>query len=259
MIYVVTAILDMWDNLRPPLAHAEDNVRYLCFTNSPVQPACPPWEFRPCPDVGIASRSSRVPKILPHLCLPSDADYSIWHDGNFQLQKPARQIVGELLRFDDWAAHRHPARDCVYKEAAVLLSERIGTPELVQAQIDRYRAMQYPAHVGLWANGFIVRRHTGMVERLNERWWKLFAEGCERDQLSFPVARHLENVPLNGGGINHGIGDDIFHSPYVRFNWHAAWREQQDNPSYWPQRDRLRAQTKMLADVSGAKLKVMEY
>ena len=258
MICVYTANLDLWDNLRPPLVQPEDGVRYICFTNSPLQAAVSPWEFRPCPDLGNASRSSRVPKILPHLCLP-EYDYSIWHDANFQLRVPARQVIGELLRFDDWCAHRHPARDCVYAEAEILLKEKIGTPALVQTQIDHYREIGYPAHHGLWANGFIVRRHTPKTARLNEKWWELFAAGCERDQLSFPVARLLSGTPLDGGGVNHGLTRDIFNSPYVKYNWHAAWRDREDNPSYQPQRDRLNAQTRRLAEVSGARLKVQEY
>ena len=258
-IVVYTAILDLWDNLRPPLVQPEDGVRYICFTNSPLQPAVAPWEFRPCPDVGLASRSSRVPKILPHLCLPDDTDYSIWHDGNFQLRRPARQTIGELLRFDDWCAHRHPARDCVYAEAEILLREKIGTPDLVRAQIDRYRADRLPEHFGLWANGFIVRRHTPATARLNELWWEYFAAGCERDQLAFPRALWHSGMPRNGGGINHGLVDDVFHSPYIKFNWHAAWRDKDDNPSYWPERERLRARTENLAALTGAQLKVQKY
>lgn len=248
LIYVCTSIIGGFDNLRPPMVPAEDGVRWICFTDLPFQPPVPPWEFRPAVDVGHPARTSRVPKILPHLMLPPDADYSIWHDANFRLYIPPRQIIGELLRFDDWCAHRHPARDCIYDEAAILLKEGIGTREAVESQIARYRAAHYPAHNGLWANGLIVRRHTPEVAALNEHWWELFAAGCERDQISFPVAKQQCPVRFNNGLLNN-----IFQSPYMKFNWHAAWRDKEDNPSYWTERDRLREQAAKLEAVTGAR------
>ena len=254
MIYVVTACSGGFDNLRAPLAPQTDGVRWICFTDLPFIPSVEPWEFRPLPALPNPARASRIPKILPHLMLPEDAEYSIWHDANFQLRLAPREIIGQLLRFDDWCAHRHPARDCVYKEAEVLLKEKIGTPELVRSQIARYQAEGYPRSNGLWANGMIVRRHNPEVAALNEYWWKLYEEGCERDQLSFPVARWWRPVKFNNGLLN-----DIYSSPFVKFNWHAAWRENQDNPSYWPERDRLRAQARKLEAVTGALISYPEY
>jgi alkaline ceramidase TOD1/glycosyltransferase MUCI70-like protein len=253
VIYVITACCGVWDNLRAPLAPQTDGVRWLCFTDEPFIPAVAPWEFRPLPAHPGAARCSRIPKILPHLMLPDDAEYSIWHDANFQLRLAPRDIISELLKVHDWAAHIHPARDCVYKEAEILLREKIGTPALVEAQVARYRAQGYPTINGLWANGMIVRRHTPQVARVNELWWKLFAEGCERDQLSFPVARMAEGL------TTERILNDIYSSPYVKFNWHAAWKNNQDNPSYWPQRDRLRMKSRHLSTVIGTVVPYPEY
>ena len=114
MIYVYTCILGGFDNLRPPLVDPEPGVRFVCFTDCPVLPSVAPWEFRPVHRVYSAdmsgrtdmARTSRLPKILPHLMLPADADYSIWIDGNFQLRKPASEIINEELRTEDWAVHQ---------------------------------------------------------------------------------------------------------------------------------------------------------
>ncbi len=239
-IAVYTAIAQGFDNLRPPLV-IEPNVRYICFTDSPLLPDCAPWEFRPLVDIGHPARMSRVPKILPHLMLPESFDYSIWHDANFQLSMKPSEIVGTLLRNHDWAAHVHPARDCVYKEAEILLSEKIGTPGLVRAEIARYRLEGHPPCFGLYANGFIARRHTVAVEKVCELWWRLYAAGCERDQLSLPVAmRHLDFKIER-------ILNDIYQSPYMHYNWHAAWRDKGDNAAFWPSRKRVSERAAALA------------
>jgi hypothetical protein len=212
-----------------------------------VLPDVAPWEFRPIHRIeGSAARTSRLPKILPHLMLP-ECDYSIWHDANFQMLKSPTETVAKLLRTADWAAHKHPARDCIYDEATILLRENIGTPALVERQIERCReSFQHPKHWGLWANGLIVRRHNARTAALNERWWELFASGCERDQISFPVA--LRESGLSIETIRH---TDIFGSEFIKYNWHAAWKDREDNPVYWPERERIAARVQKLYEVAG--------
>jgi|HubBroStandDraft_4_1064222.scaffolds.fasta_scaffold03171_14 hypothetical protein len=266
-IIVYTCILGGFDSLRPPLVPPEPGVRFICFTDVPVLPDVPPWEFRPvhrvgdlcraCNGVEISnSRTSRVPKILPHLVLPADADYSIWLDGNLQLRKPASQIINEELRFEDWAAHRHPARGCVYEEADLLVRESTQkpaewpnlSPDGVRAEIGTYAAAGYPPNLGnLTANGMIIRRHTPAVAAVNETWWKLFAVGCGRDQLSFPVAAWQHGLKVNR--MPHYL--DIYCSPLVRFGWHAAWKDKPDNVVYRPERERIAARVAKLREVVG--------
>ncbi len=245
MIYVYTAILNGFDNLRPPLVEAVPGVRYVCFTNLPNLPRVDPWEFRPVYQLAEASRTSRVPKILPHLMLPADAEYSIWHDGNFQLRTQPAEIVASLLSQHDWAAHQHPARSCIYREADVLLREGIGTRELVLDEIERYRLIGYPENHGLWANGLLVRRHSAATIATCERWWKLFVTGCERDQLSFPVAREAQGLAVNP------IEGHIYESPCVAFGFHAAWHDKYPNREYWSERARVRTTLAELEALAG--------
>lgn len=245
MNYVYTSIVDGFDTLRPTAAPANFNVRYICFTNIPNLPRVTPWEYRPVYNIGVPCRTARVAKILPHLMLPPDAEYSIYHDGNFQLRMDPTQMFNELLNGVDWAAYEHPCRSCVYQEAEILLKENIGTAELVSAEIERYRERHYPENAGLWANGLIVRRHTPRAAALNEAWWKLYAAGCERDQLSFPVARHEQRTEIRT------IKGNVYSSPYILFRWHAAWKDKDDNPDYWPERDQTRQRLARLAEVTG--------
>lgn len=223
-------------------------MKYICFTNVPNLPRVTPWEYRPAYIAGKTCRSSRVPKILPHLMLPRDAEYSIWHDGNFQLRRSAEEAIHELLTDGrQWAAHKHPCRSCLYDEAEVVLRDcPLVDKESVTRQIERYREAGFPRKAGLWANGFIVRQHTPEVARLNELWWEEYSNGCERDQLSFPVARCKAGMEIKT------INADVFASPWVLFRWHAAWKHKEDNPDFWRERNETRDSLAQLAQLTGS-------
>jgi Protein of unknown function (DUF616) len=246
VICVYTSIMDGFDNLRAPAVPVEEDVRYICFTNVPNLRRCFPWEFRPAYELGEGCRTARAPKILPHLMLPEDVAFSIYHDGNFQLRQDPKVIVQELLKEHDWAAHRHPCRTCIYDEAAILLREHIGTPAMIEAEIERYRTAGYPKDAGLWANGFIVRRHNGTTAELNERWWRLYASGCERDQLSFPVARRDLGVAVRT------IDASVYASPYLLNRWHAARVSRDDNPDFARDRHAVRRNLAQLRQITGS-------
>lgn len=249
MNYLYTCILNGFDNQRPLIAPKEDGWRYVCFTNVPNLPRVEPWEYRPIYDLGDPSRTSRVPKILPHVCLP-DAEYSIYHDGNLQLQTSPQKIIDTLLAVNHWSAFKHPARTCIYEEADVLLNHDsmqewlARKPErarLIQEEICRYRRIPFPEKSGLWANGFIARRHNPNTRKLNEIWWQLFSEGSERDQLSFPVARRKADLHIET------IDGEIHRSGLLKFNYHAEWKHTEDNPNFWPQRKEIKHRLAELA------------
>ena len=265
MIYVCTSILGGFDNLRAPLC-ASTGARFICFTDNPLQAKCDPWEFRPAPQilgcretdcgdhidvemsVPDAARSSRLPKIIPHLFLPDDCEYSIWHDANFQLQRSPEHVVDTLLKSYDWAAHKHPARNCVYDEARVLLSEKIGTAHLVERDVSHMRTQGHPEGFGLWANGFIARRHTRQTDELSERWWEIFAAGCERDQIAFPPALRQRGMSINT------IVADVYRSPWMKFNWHSAFMARDDNPKHWAERRRMAARLARIEELTGVQV-----
>lgn len=127
-------------------------------------------------------RSARKYKTLSHKYV--DADYSIWIDGNLELKLPSEQIIEELGEFDI-ATIVHPIRDCVYQEAEAVKQLNKDLPEIVDAQMNRYRLEGYPEHNGMVASSMVVRRHTDRIKELNEAWWNEIKNGSQRDQLSF--------------------------------------------------------------------------
>ncbi len=255
MLYVYTSILNGWDNLRPLAVAPDPNVKYVCFTNIPNLPSVRPWEFRPLVQIGEPCRTARVPKILPHLMLPDDAEYSIYLDGNLQLKQQPAHMIAELLGRHHWAAHKHPCRNCIYDEADCILyhptmegwrAQAAGRAVRIFQEVACYRNGGYPERAGLWANGMLIRRHTREVAALNEEWWRLYSAGGERDQLSFPVARRALGVDVRA--IDGVISGD---SPYVNFFFHAAWKDKEGVREYKPERDRLREKMCQLAALTG--------
>lgn len=254
MLYVYTVVSDGFDNLRAPeVVSNSENVRYVCFTNIPNLPNVGPWQYRPIPDIGDVSRRNRVPKLLPHLMLPSDAEYSIYHDGNFQLKRLPEDLVKEFLGSHDWAAHRHPARDCVYREAEIIIRDCPLIPrDEVTAQVERYRKAEYPEHAGMWANGLLIRRHSRKVRIACEEWWIEFAKGCGRDQLSFPVIRRKQDLDVNT------IDAEIYKTPLMNFYRHAAWKDREDK-RFLAERKEIHMNLGHLNNLTGTKFQYPIY
>ncbi len=222
-IIVYTCVTGGYDNLLPPLVASQPGVRFICFTDVPQMPDVLPWEYRPVHRVLSGAslystrRTSCLPKILPHLILP-ECEFSVWHDGNFRLASPASDLVA-CLGDADLALYRHPSRGCLYKEADALLEGGFGTAELVREEAAFYRTIGHPEGSGLWASGMVVRRHAAVTSAFNEHWWKLYAAGCELDQMSLAVAVH--NNPCVRVA---DLSGDVYNSPHMLFDgWHAAW------------------------------------
>lgn len=84
---------------------------------------------------------------------------------------------------------RHPERDCLYDEAAVCKAWALDDPARIDAQMQRYRAMGYPTHHGLYMTGIIARWHDrAHVRAMCECWWEEYRRGSRRDQLSLNYA-----------------------------------------------------------------------
>jgi hypothetical protein len=88
---------------------------------------------------------------------------------------------------------RHPERDCPYAEAEIVKRHRLDDAAIVEAQVDYYRAKEYPPKSGLHNSGVLLRRHNDprLIVFL-EDWWRQLKVFSHRDQLSldFMLRRH---------------------------------------------------------------------
>jgi hypothetical protein len=240
MIIVYTCILNNWDHLRTP-AVVDPNARYICFTDQPM-PKVDPWEFLPAylPYQQMA-RNSRLPKILPHLHF--EAEYSVYHDGNFALRQEPAALIDRYLGARDIALFKHPCRKSVKQETDVLLGEKIGNSAEVVVQYERWKDLGEPE--GLWCGGMIIRRHTEAVQQFNQAWWAEFMAGSTRDQMALPVAKHLTRIDVTT------IDGDVYDNDLMAYHWHAAWKHKGDNPIMELRRKDYIDRRKRLVEVAG--------
>lgn len=139
--------------------------------------------------------NAKMFKILPHLFM--EDEYSVWMDGNIYPKKTEEEYIS-LLNGKDMAVLVHPERKCLYDEAEFCKLKGKDTAENIDPQIERYKKAGHPKGSGLWACGFIVRRHTPEMKRLCEQWWAEICAGSSRDQISFPfVFKDFTSIPYN--------------------------------------------------------------
>jgi hypothetical protein len=113
------------------------------------------------------------------------------------------------LGSDDWACVPHPARNCIYPEAAFSATLARYDAQAIHAQVTFYGSVVgHPANWGLVATGANVRRHTPEVIELGQQWWQECINWSHQDQLSLPVL-----FRLNEGKVKWNM----------RMPWHQWW------------------------------------
>jgi hypothetical protein len=121
----------------------------------------------------------------------NDVEASIWLDGNMRIKIGGVEFIERCLAAlgpDDWSAMRHPWRNCIYVEAeytATVCAWRYDAAA-IRRQAAAYEAAGYPRSAGLQATGFMVRRHTPLVEAIGEAWWQENLTWSHQDQISLP-------------------------------------------------------------------------
>jgi hypothetical protein len=168
--------------------YPDPQVKYVAFVDS--WPGQPPegWQLRPSvfgdvlgPNID-PRRKARQHKCLAHELFPR-AKYSLWVDGCLTPKQDLAKLI-ERLGANDIATFEHMDRNCVYQELEACLKLRKDKPQLMRAQIDRYREEGYPYNNGLAETTAVLRRHTDQVTEFNKAWWYEIEFGSVRDQLS---------------------------------------------------------------------------
>jgi hypothetical protein len=158
-------------------------------------------------------RDARMYKILPHKFLPG-YDYTVWLDGSLIIKDPRiAELVSKALKDKEMALFKHRERNCIYKELEVCIEQKRDDPEVMRAQIEKYRKEGYPENNGLGETGVLIRKKSNKVIKHNEAWWNEIESHSKRDQLSFNYVlwkQGLETAQIEGNAE---------FNPY--FYWHA--------------------------------------
>lgn len=183
---VYTAVAGDYDEALPTVPTA--GVRYVRFCDA--KDGAPGWQHRDFQETDADPvRTAKRPKVLPHLHLRGAA-WSVWVDGNVRLLGDARELVAEVAASGlPIGVFRHPERGCAYEEAMECIRRGKDQAGAVLAQMERYRAADYPQRNGLAECNVIVRQHgSTAVAAAMQLWWSEITRGSRRDQLSFNYA-----------------------------------------------------------------------
>jgi hypothetical protein len=157
--------------------------------------------------------NGKIYKILPHHFL--DCDISVWMDGNISLNVPVEQVVKEWLGDADIAFFRHyKSKDLDWELKwikYVWRSKDRSVYEEAKKQVEKYATLNIRKDE-MAMGGFIIRRHTPLVELFNESWWAEICVNGQRDQLSLPVVlRRFPELKVRR------IDLDIKSNPYLTY------------------------------------------
>ena len=192
-IVVYTAISGGYDNLRDPLIVSPD-VDYIVFTdnenlNSKI------WKKHRFDYINSdPTRTARFIKTHPHLYL-SDYDHSIWVDANLQLNVDPRAMIEDFDAQTQFVTWHHPIRTSIYTEAAECIKRKKDDAAIIEDQVNRYRAQDFPENVELYETSVIYRKHNDDdVKTCMNLWWQEINNGSRRDQIGLVYA--LQKKPL---------------------------------------------------------------
>jgi hypothetical protein len=171
-----------------PFAVQSIPCRMLMISDRPQHPSSH-WEVSIHPGgPGTPRLQAKYPKLFPWAY--SDDGPWIWIDGSMEIQSEtfAEEALDAVETVGMWT---HPARDCLYQEAAfsTTLPKYQGQPLAEQA--DHYVGEGMPRHWGLWAAGLIVYKHRTL---LTATWMREIEKWGIQDQVSLPYAAWVENI-----------------------------------------------------------------
>jgi hypothetical protein len=199
------------DNLKEP--YVSNGWDYICFTNNDLKSDV--WQIRKI-DTSLPDHlAARFVYINSHLFL-ADYNFTILVGGQIRLDGNINEFTNQYFNFNRLInVMEHPCRTCIYKEAEIVMREKIDTVENVFPQIKRYREEGFPVDYGLSACGIIGRWRNPMVEKFEKMWWNEVKNGSFRDQLSFDYVRWKMNFQ-SIHWFRYGVLFEKYFSVYIR-------------------------------------------
>ena len=184
---VYTCITGGYDSLVEP-RYITPGFDYICFTDNPSVTSST-WDIRPMPQ-GLENLSKvkqqRYVKINPHKIL-SEYEISIWVDGSVTIKGNLEELLDLTLTGNTSVyVPQHPSRKCIYEESKAVLGMKKDVKEIVNPQMEKYKAEGFPKNYGLLQSNILIRIHNDEnCIKLMEAWFNELKDNSHRDQLSF--------------------------------------------------------------------------
>lgn len=187
-------------------------------------------EFAPMPDV---KKLSRLLKLCPGYSENTDKyDIKVYIDASYQ---PTSLNLDDFInsKVEGIWMTEHPQRGCAYQEAEAAKIKQADDAEVIDVQVESYRAEGFPDNNGLYRGGVIIR--IGDTSYFDKAWWLEVARGSYRDQISAPYAAWRTGTKIHS--IPHGQVEKFFkprlHSPRSVSKEITTLLEKKDYKNSW--------------------------
>ncbi len=196
---VYTCLFGNYETLLEQPTAATSSWDYICFTDDPSL-VSESWRIVPVIPVlpEDLPRSSRHPKILPHVYLDG-FELSLYVDNSVLLLQRPEEIAtyADTLGGGALAMSAHSFRNSIWEEAVMVTQQGLDDPNRVGEFIHAMLYGQSSLDSRPWWGGMILRQHHDTaVRRAMEAWWMLVLRYSRRDQLSLSHAVQTSGLTI---------------------------------------------------------------
>lgn len=187
---VYTVITGDYDTLHEP--NKSKGFDYICFTDNP-NIRKNGWDLHIIPKESNPIKHQRQIKINSHK-LPYDL--TVYFDSNFHMYRPIDTLLNNCCYKKGFLTCLHDTRTLLSEEAMRIVKIQKDTIQVVGKHMMDLAEKNIPDNCGMYASGFIVRRKSEEVTRLEKVWSDLLDKGSHRDQLSLGPAAFISGTKI---------------------------------------------------------------
>jgi hypothetical protein len=189
---IYTSLFGDYEEISEQNFVGQENYRLICFSDVPRPNST--WEVRVIDKVliGDIQRSSRLPKILPHIFL-SEFEESIYIDNSVKLLEDPFLYFGKSA--EPFHILRHSFHSNLQREFQEIFAKELDEPFRILEQFSHYKSdeMKISEIPVLWG-GILYRKHNSPeIVKFAEEWWLHLARYSRRDQLGLAYLANLNS------------------------------------------------------------------
>lgn len=151
------------------------------------------WDIRKI-RVDDDPKLSRYYKWMTHYELPY-YDQICYIDGSMTMRREPDALM--------WFTH--PTRRTVAEEANRCIELQKADRHMIMKQWKYYKENGFEDNMGLFVNGFFVRRHSREMNEMCDMVWDIIRRFTHRDQLALPYVLQKSGVLLEGLKSGHAV------------------------------------------------------
>ncbi len=182
---VYTSITGDYDELVDP-EYVDAGWDYYCFTDKILDYNSNVWKIIEMP-TNLAENPhlmNRYAKTHPHILLDK-YDYTIYVDGNITITDDLRMLINAYSKGKSMITFPHTSWNSIATEADAIVKLGKASPEVVMAQLAKYKKAGYADNRPLASAGCIIRLNRDLLlNKVMEEWYHEIRTMGSRDQMS---------------------------------------------------------------------------